>query len=89
VSGAPRKTRSVRVSCLVILPFCIALPSVLGRVLIHCPLLTTLPGQPPSTASQVAAPHEASHSGLLEPRGSSTVRNEPGVRDRTTLSVMP
>lgn len=33
--------------------------------------------------------HDPSHSGLLEPRGSSTVRKEPGVLDKATLSVMP
>src|SRR5258708_39031892 len=32
---------------------------------------------------------QASHSGLLEPRGTSTVRKAPGVRDKTTWSVMP
>jgi hypothetical protein len=32
---------------------------------------------------------QRSHSGLLEPRGAITVRKEPGVRDRTTWSVMP
>jgi hypothetical protein len=31
----------------------------------------------------------ASHSGLLEPRGTSTVLKEPGVRDMTTWSVSP
>ena len=31
----------------------------------------------------------ASHSGLLEPRGTSTVLNEPGVRDMTIWSVIP
>lgn len=35
------------------------------------------------------APHEGSHSGLLEPRGTSTVLKEPGVRDSTTWSVIP
>jgi hypothetical protein len=30
-----------------------------------------------------------SHSGLEEPRGTRTVRNEPGVRDITTCSVTP
>jgi len=30
-----------------------------------------------------------SHSGLLEPRGASTVRNPPGVRDMTIWSVIP
>src|SRR5262249_44509435 len=30
-----------------------------------------------------------SHSGLLEPRGTRTVRKAPGVRDRNTWSVMP
>jgi hypothetical protein len=30
-----------------------------------------------------------SHSALEEPRGTSTVRNEPGVRDITTCSVIP
>ena len=35
------------------------------------------------------APYEVSHSGLLEPRGTSTVRKEPGVLDKTTWSVMP
>lgn len=38
---------------------------------------------------KLIAPQEASHSGLLEPRGSSAVRKEPGVLDRTTLSVRP
>jgi hypothetical protein len=32
---------------------------------------------------------QGSHSGLLEPRGTSTVRKAPGVRDKTTWSVMP
>src|SRR6185295_1210320 len=31
----------------------------------------------------------SSHSGFDEPRGSSTVRKAPGVRDKTTWSVMP
>jgi hypothetical protein len=31
----------------------------------------------------------ASHSGLLEPRGISTVLKDPGVRDITTWSVIP
>jgi hypothetical protein len=30
-----------------------------------------------------------SHSGFEEPRGTSTVRNEPGVLDITTCSVIP
>src|SRR6266481_10052249 len=30
-----------------------------------------------------------SHSGLLEPRGTRTVRNAPGVRDNTIWSVIP
>jgi hypothetical protein len=34
-------------------------------------------------------PHCVSHSGLLEPRGTSTVLKDPGVFDRTTWSVMP
>ena len=42
-----------------------------------------------ATQIKLIAPQEASHSGLLEPRGSSTVRKEPGVLDRTTLSVKP
>jgi DNA-binding transcriptional LysR family regulator len=34
--------------------------------------------------------HQAdNHSGLLEPRGTSTVRKEPRVRDMTTWSVSP
>ena len=33
--------------------------------------------------------HFPSHSGLLELRGTSTVRKDPGVRDITTWSVMP
>jgi len=37
----------------------------------------------------LVAPYEASHSGLLEPRGTSTVRKAPGVRDKTTWSVNP
>ena len=31
----------------------------------------------------------SSHSGLLEPRGSSTVRKNPGVLGKTTWSVIP
>jgi hypothetical protein len=31
----------------------------------------------------------ASHSDLLEPRGTSTVLNDPGVRDMTIWSVIP
>ncbi len=38
---------------------------------------------------ELIAPQEASHSGLLEPRGSRTVRKAPGVRDKTTWSVRP
>jgi len=39
---------------------------------------------------QCGWPHDqASHSGLLEPRGASTVRKAPGVRDKTTWSVKP
>src|SRR5215469_2148212 len=34
-------------------------------------------------------PYRASHLGVLEPRGASTVWNEPGVLDKTTWSVMP
>ena len=35
-------------------------------------------------------PHlQPSHSGLLDPRGTNTVLNEPGVRDIRTWSVMP
>ena len=30
-----------------------------------------------------------SHSGLLEPRGSSTVRKDPGLLGKTTCSVIP
>jgi hypothetical protein len=37
----------------------------------------------------VRHPHRASHSGLLEPRGTRTVLKDPGVFDRTTWSVMP
>jgi hypothetical protein len=33
--------------------------------------------------------HDSSHSGLLEPCGTSTVRKAPGVRDMTTWSVIP
>jgi hypothetical protein len=33
--------------------------------------------------------YRVSHSGLLEPRGTSTVVKDPGVFDRTTWSVMP
>lgn len=33
--------------------------------------------------------HAASHSGLLEPRGTSTVRKDPGVAAMTTWSVSP
>ena len=33
--------------------------------------------------------HRAIHSGLLDPRGTRTVLNEPGVRDMTTWSVSP
>jgi hypothetical protein len=33
--------------------------------------------------------HRVSHSGLLEPRGTSTVLKAPGVFDNTTWSVMP
>jgi hypothetical protein len=40
-------------------------------------------------ASTIAAVLHASHSGLLEPRGTSTVRKAPGVRDSTTWSVNP
>ena len=42
--------------------------------------------------SQHAGPHDHqadNHSGLLEPRGTSTVRKDPGVRDMTTWSVSP
>jgi hypothetical protein len=38
---------------------------------------------------QVGHPHRVSHSGLLEPRGTSTVLKDPGVFDKTTWSVMP
>src|SRR5262245_16119759 len=34
-------------------------------------------------------PQHASHSGLLEPRGTSTVLKDPGVRDMNTWSVNP
>ena len=33
--------------------------------------------------------HHSNHSALDEPRGTSTVRNAPGVRDITTWSVIP
>jgi hypothetical protein len=39
--------------------------------------------------AQVRHGHRVSHSGLLEPRGTSTVLKDPGVFDRTTWSVMP
>jgi hypothetical protein len=39
--------------------------------------------------AKVQATQRASHSGLLESRGLGTVRNERGVLDNTTLSVMP
>jgi len=38
---------------------------------------------------QVGHPHRVSHSGLLEPRGTSTVLKDPGVFDKTPWSVMP
>jgi hypothetical protein len=38
---------------------------------------------------RVGHPHRVSHSGLLEPRGASTVLKAPGVFDNTTWSVMP
>jgi DNA-binding NarL/FixJ family response regulator len=46
---------------------------------------------PDATQSSTARiqPPQPSHSGLLEPRGTSTVRKAPGVRDKTTWSVMP
>jgi hypothetical protein len=37
---------------------------------------------------RIRSPH-SSHSGLLEPRGTSTVVKDPGVRDMTTWSVIP
>jgi hypothetical protein len=36
-----------------------------------------------------SSPDFYSHSGFEEPRGTSTVRNEPGVLDITTCSVIP
>jgi hypothetical protein len=41
------------------------------------------------TDRRIRLAHAASHSGLLEPRGTNTVLNEPGVRDISTWSVMP
>jgi hypothetical protein len=38
---------------------------------------------------QIGHPHRVSHSGLLEPRGTSTVLKDPGVFDKTTWSVIP
>jgi hypothetical protein len=72
-----------------ILPIPIALPSVLHKVVIYHQPVITLPSLSPGTASQVVAPQKASHTGLLEPRGSSTVRKAPGVRDKTSWSVKP
>ena len=43
----------------------------------------------PATPFRHWRSQRTSHSGLLEPRGTSTVLNEPGVRDRTTWSVIP
>jgi hypothetical protein len=34
-------------------------------------------------------PYDSNHSGLEEPRGTRTVRNEPGVPDICTCSVIP
>jgi hypothetical protein len=39
--------------------------------------------------AQLGNPQHASHSGSLDPRGTSTVLKEPGVLDRTTWSVIP
>ena len=75
-------------SCFV-LPIRIALPSVLRRVVIWYQPVTTLLSLPPDSAGYVDAPQKLSHSGLLEPLGSSTVRKAPGVRDKTTWSVKP
>ena len=42
----------------------------------------------PRVGSDSPVVHSANHSGLLEPFGTNTVRNEPGVFDRTTGSVI-
>jgi hypothetical protein len=44
---------------------------------------------PLALGRELAPRSQPSHSGLLEPRGTSTVRKSPGVRDRTTWSVKP
>ena len=40
-------------------------------------------------SQRIGSAHAPSHAGLLEPRGTSTVLKDPGVRDRSTWSVMP
>jgi len=54
----------------------------------------TIPMSPPGrarlwTGHRNNNPHRTSHSGLLEPLGTSTVLKEPGVRDITIWSVIP
>ena len=43
----------------------------------------------PALTLQLSTLLRGSHSGLLEPRGTSTVRKAPGVRDITIWSVIP
>jgi hypothetical protein len=59
-----------------------------GRVVISTGHHSALP-YTHAVRIKVVGPQRASHSGLLEPRGSSTVQKAPGVLDRTTLSVKP
>ena len=58
------------------------------EVIEHAPLTPRFVYSPGVRVKGLAT-QKASHSGLLEPLGSSTVRKEPGVLDKTTWSVMP
>jgi hypothetical protein len=65
-----------------------------GMQSFHCRKLTNISGNAVALRAdfarvQVGHPHRVSHSGLLEPRGTSTVLKDPGVFDKTTWSVMP
>jgi hypothetical protein len=68
--------------------------SSLGAPSFDCRKLTNINGNAVTLLAyfakvQVGHPHRVSHSGLLEPRGTSTVLKDPGVFDKTTWSVMP
>ena len=68
---------------------CLIRPSV-GQHRAHgSPCSCSLSFMASANSLPVQCSQPASHSGLLEPRGTSTVLKEPGVRDITIWSVIP